>query len=221
MTKPSINDEINLVELVQIFWLHRIKFIVMGLLGLILGLSFTFNHAPVYTTDFKFSFSHPYFNDSYISNLLLVKSKLDYSELNKDTLPNYSLNRKNGVFTIKSKTAENEATIELFLKDAIVFDLEKLNKIAESSEGYEKKQIITNEPHTKLINFTNQDLANLNINDLLDNIKINLSETKALYPKPFKHGLIGFFIGLILGFVWMILAYLIGILNLNNPKRKT
>ena len=221
MTKQSINNEIDLVELVQIFWLHRIKFIVMGLLGLILGLSFTFNHEPVYTTDFKFSFGHPYFDESYIYNLLLVKSKLAYSELNKSTLPNYRFNSKNGVFTIKSKTAENEATIELFLKDAVVFDLEQLKKIAESSEGYEKKQIISNESHSQLINFTNQDIAKLNINDLLDNIKINLSETKAIYPNPFKHGLIGFFIGLILGFVWMILANLIGILNLNNPKRKT
>lgn len=57
--------------------------------------------------------------------------------------------------------------------------------------------------------WTNQDMAKLNADQVIQSIKINFSEPKALYPKPLRHGTIGIFIGLVLGFVWMMSAIMI------------
>jgi len=219
MAKPSMDDEIDLTELIQIFWQHRIKFIVMGLLGLILGLSFTFIHEPVFLTKFKFSLNHPIIKDSIIYESYEVQKQLNFSELNKDILPHYSLNNRTNVYTVKSDSAEMQTTIDSLFRTALSNELIKLKNIALSNKGYSENRIIVN--NNEIVKFTNKDIANLNIDEVLNLLIIRYSEIKSIYPHPLMHGSIGVFIGLILGFVWMILAILIDKVNLNNPKRKT
>jgi ribosomal protein L17 len=218
MAKPSMDDDIDLIELILIFWQHRIKFIVMGLLGLILGLSFTYSHEPVFSTDFKFSLGHPIINDSILDDSRELKSRLNDSELNKGKLPHYSFNKKTRIYTVKSNTAEIQGTVEPLIRTALANELNRIRTIAATVKGYSENQFIINADKST-IKFSNQDIANLNTDEVLDYLKISFSETESIYPHPFKHGLIGVFIGLILGFVWMILTILIGKLNLNNPKR--
>ena len=219
MAKPSMDDDIDLIEMIQIFWQHRIKFIVMGLLGLILGLSFTYSHEPVFSTVFKFSLGHPIVNDSILTNSRELQSRLNDSELNKDKLPHYSLNKKTKTYRVKSNTAEIQTPVQQILRTALTNELNRIKTIAASIKGYSGNQVIINANKESTIKFSNQDIANLNTDDVLDSLVINFSNSKLIYPNPFKHGLIGVFIGLILGFVWMILTILIGKLNLNNPKR--
>jgi hypothetical protein len=221
MAKPSMDDDIDLIELIQIFWQHRIKFIVMGLLGLILGLSFTYIHEPVFSTDFKFSLGHPIINGAILANSNELQSRLNDSELNKGTLPHYSLNKKTKIFTVKSNTTDIQTPVELLLRTALTNELNLIKKVSANVKGYAENQVIINTNEESTIKFSNQDIANLNTDEALDYLVISFSKTKSIYPHPFKHGLIGIFIGLILGFVWMIITILNGKLNLNNPKRLT
>jgi len=217
-----MDDEIDLVELIQIFWLHRIKFIVMGLLGLILGLSFSFTHKPEYTTDFSFTFGHPLvINEVLAQSVLLQKTQSD-STLNPSILPNYSYNKKTQTYTVRSNTRDIKATVESLLIEALTQELKQIKLVAGKVQGAASNQviIINNNNNNKegLVNFTNADLANLSTQDILSNLHVSFSSTKALYPHPFKHGLNGIFIGLVLGFMWMVLAILISKMNAADPK---
>ena len=221
MTKPNHDAEIDLVELIQIFYQHSVKFIVMGFLGLILGLSFSFYHESIYSTDFKFYLSHNSLYKSILNSSALIQSKIDYSKLNSHVMPHYSFNKKTNTFTVKSFATDIQPNIESLLRTSLANELEKIKTEAAAYKGYPLSQILLNINDELQVHYTNQDLANLNIDAILSTLKINFSETKLIYPNPFKHGLIGVFIGLILGFVWMILAILIGTLNLKKPRRKT
>jgi len=219
MTKPSMDDQFDLIELIKIFWHHRIKFIVMALLGLILGLIFTFTHERIFSTDFKFFLGHPIIKNSTIIESSILQGKLNESELNKDILPNYSYDNRKRIYTVKSKTAEIQTNVESLLKNALAYEFAKIKESA-SSRGFSENQLILNATETSKIIYTREDITNLKLDDILSSFKINFSKTKSMYPLPFKHGLTGVFIGLILGFVWMILAIIISKMNVAYPKRK-
>lgn len=222
MTKLSIDDEIDLIELIQIFWLHRIKFIVMGLLGLIVGLSFTFTHEPVFSTDFKFYLGHPYLNNKVLTQSALLHKTLNDSTLNPDILPNYSLDQKTKTYTVRSNKVEVRASVESLLIKTLTEELKQIKLVASNAQGSTSRQvlIINDENDKGLSYFNNADLANLSEQDVISGLEVSFSITKPLYPNPVKHGVIGFFIGLILGFMWMVLAILISKINLGDPSHK-
>lgn len=222
MAKPSMDDEIDLIELIQIFWQHRIKFIVMGLLGLILGLSLSFTHEPEYTTDFSFTLAHPLLKNEVLAESALLQKTLNDSNLNPGILPNYSYHEKTQTYTVRSNTADIQATFESLLIESLTQELKQIKLVAGKVQGGAGKQviIINNKKEEGLVKFTNADLANLSAQDVLSSLHVSFSPTKALYPHPFKHGLIGIFIGLVVGFVWMVLAILMSKMNTAGLKRK-
>ena len=214
-----MDDEIDLIELIQIFWQHRIKFIVMALLGLILGLSFSFTHKPEYTTDFSFTVGHPLFTNEVLNKSVLLQKTLNDSNLNPGILPNYSYKKKTQTYTVRSNTADIQATVQSLLTHALREDVEQLKKTAATVTAYDQNQIIFTQNNT-LIQFSNQDMANLDTQAVIKSLKFSFSKTKVLYPHPFKHGLIGIVIGLALGFVWMVRAILTSKMNTADLKRK-
>jgi hypothetical protein len=221
MAKPSMDDEIDLIELIQIFWQHRIKFIVMGLLGLILGLSLSFTHEPEYTTDFSFTLGHPLLKNEVLAESALLQKTLNDSNLNPGILPNYSYHKKTQTYTVRSNTTDIQATVEPLLIESLTQELKQIKLVAGKVQGSAGKQvIIINNNKEGLVNFTNADLANLSAQDVLSSLHVSFSPTKALYPHPFKHGLIGIFIGVVVGFVWMVLAILMSKMNTAGLKRK-
>ena len=220
MAKPSMDDEIDLIELTQIFWQHRIKFIVMGLLGLILGSSFSFTHEPEYTTEFSFSLGHPMIKNEALAQSALLQKTLNDSNLNPGILPNYSYNNKTEIYSVRSNKSDIQATVESLLIESLTQEVEQIKLVAGKVQGVASKQVIIINNEEGLVNFTNADLTNLSAQDVLSNLHVSFSSTKALYPHPFKHGLIGVFIGLIFGFMWMVLAILISKMNAADPKCK-
>ena len=70
----SYDDEIDLIELVQVFLSHKTKYIVLGIIGLILGLVYTFQHEPRFETQFKVHVGHPAFTNAFSFNPLLCKN---------------------------------------------------------------------------------------------------------------------------------------------------
>jgi LPS O-antigen subunit length determinant protein (WzzB/FepE family) len=204
----SYDYEIDLIEVVQVFLTHKMKYIVLGIVGLILGLVYTFQHEPRFETQFKVHVGHPAFSNQFLIGSSAVQALLDKSELNKKTLPHFNFNKKTELFTIKTATEGASQLVNEVLTNAIEQEVAKLKAIATSFEGFDNKPVILNNNNNNLT-WTNQDMAKINTDQVIQSLKVSFSDPKALYPKPLRHGTIGIFIGLVLGFVWMMSAIMI------------
>lgn len=200
----SYDDEIDLIELIQVFLTHKMKYIVLGIVGLILGLVYTFQHESRFETQFKVQVGHPTFRNAFLIGSSAVRVLLDESELNKKILPHYSFNKKTELFTVTTSTEGVSQIVTEVFTNAMQLEVAKFKAIATSFEGFDNKPVVlNNNNNNNNLTWTNQDMAKINTDQVIQSLKISFSEPKALYPQPFKHGAIGIFIGLVLGFVWM------------------
>ena len=208
----SYDDEIDLIELVQVLLTHKIKYILLGFVGLILGMAFTFQHEPRFETQFKIHVGHPAFSNQFLIGSSAVQALLDESELNKKTLPHFNFNKKTELFTVTTATEGASQVVNEVFTNAIEQEVAKLKAIATSFEGFDNKPVILNNNNNNNNNnnltWTNKDMAKLNPEQVGESIKISFGEPKTLYPKPFKHGTIGLFVGLMAAFLWMVAAIL-------------
>ena len=198
------DDEIDLIELIQIFLTHRAKFIILGIVGLGLGLVYTLLHEPLFETDFKVNVGHPAFSNDFLINSAGVQEILNTSELNEKLIPHYSFNIKTQLFNVISKTDDVSQGVTDLFNVAVVQQLNNLKKIAGGFKGFDDKPVILNKDSiNNIITWTNKDIAKIDPEQVAQSVKLSFSEPKLLYPKPLKHGVIGIFIGLVLAFFWM------------------
>lgn len=205
---PAFDDEIDLIELVQVFIAHKTKYVLLGLVGLVLGLMFTFQHEPRFETQFKVHVGHPVFTNPSVIYSSALQEQLDASELNPDRLPRYSFNKKTELFTVVSKLSNASEMVTQVITDAMQQELILLQKVATDFEGFDNKPVILNNNNNNLT-WTNKDIAKLNPDQVTQSLKVSFGAPKALYPNPIKHGVIGLFIGLVLAFMWMMVSILI------------
>ncbi|XOJ89828.1 Wzz/FepE/Etk N-terminal domain-containing protein [Methylophilaceae bacterium Uisw_097] len=204
------DDEIDLIELIEVFLTHKTKFIILGIVGLSLGLAYTFQHEPGYETGFKVNVGHPAFSNTFLINSAGVQEILNTSELNKNIIPHYSFDKKTQLFKVITKTDNSSQGITDLLTEALRQELTNLKNIAGSFEGFDDKPIIlNNNNYGSNLTWTNKDLAKLNPEQVAQSFKVSFGKPKVLYPKPLKHGVIGIFIGLVLAFLWMMVDILI------------
>lgn len=205
----SYDDEIDLIELVQVFLTHKTKYILFGLIGLILGLVFTFQHEPRFETEFKVHVGHPAFSNQFLTRSSGVQALLDESELNKKKLPHYSFNKKTELFTVTTATEGAPQAISEIFTNTLLQEIATLKDIATSFEGFDNKPVIlNNNNNNNNLTWTNKDIATLDPEQVTQSLKVSFSEPKVLYPKPLKHGVIGIFVGLVLAFLWMLAVIL-------------
>ena len=197
------DDEIDLIELVQVFLTHKAKFIILGIVGLSLGLAYTLLHEPLYETDFKVNVGHPAFSNDFLINSAGVQGILNTSELNEKIIPSYSFNKKTQLFNVTTKTDDVSQGVTDLFTEAVMQELGNLKKIAGSFEGFDDKPVILNNINNNNLSWTNKDIAKLNIEEVAQSVKVSFGEPKVLYPNPLKDGVIGIFMGLVLAFFWM------------------
>ena len=203
---PSYDDEIDLIELVQVFITHKSKYILLGLIGLTLGLIYTFQLEPLFETEFKVRVGHPAFSNQFLTGSSAMQALLDEGELNKKTLPHYSFNKKTQLFTVKTSTEDAPQIVSEVFTSAMQQEVEKLKDIASNFEGFDNNTVILNyDNNDNNLIWTIQDIAKVNPDQVVQSIQMRFSQPKALYPKPLKHGVIGAFVGLLSAFIWMML----------------
>ena len=215
-TKPPLDDSIDLIELIQIFLTHKIKFIFFGLLGFAIGLMFTYNHETRFKTEFIFEIGHPLVNNDFLENSSAIQHLLNDSELNKNNLPNFQL--KNKTFTVITEDDNVLHLVTDIFTNALKKELFEFKKIAKSLVTYENKKLIIEENSNKRLNLivNNKDIANLNPEDVAQTLVFSYGDTKMLYPKPLKHSIIGFMFGLVIAFCWMIAAIILRQISLKK-----
>ena len=143
-TTPISDDEIDLIEVIEVFLTHKTKFIILGIVGLSLGLAYTLLNEPRYETDFKVNVGHPAFSNDFLINSAGVQEILNISELDKKIIPKYSFNKKTQLFNVITKTDDVSQEITDLLTEALMQELGNLKRIAGSFEGFDDKSIILN-----------------------------------------------------------------------------
>lgn len=207
--KESYDDEIDFIGLIRVLITYKKNYITLGLVGLILSLMHTFNHEARYETFFKIHIGHPAFDNELLFNSAEIQNILNQSELNNKVLPSFNFDKKSSVFTIITKTDEVKEIISQVVTNALVVELSTLKKVAKSSiESNNEERVIVNYEDNKsknILKINKQEIAELNINEVIESLGILQSETKVIYPAPLKHGALGFFVGLILAFILMLI----------------
>ena len=198
----KFDDEIDLIELIRIFWNHKSKYILLGFLGLLFGLGFTYQHEPRYKTTFKYYIGHPIFSSNTLLNSEKLQELLNASAVNNNFLPNYHFNKKGKLFTVITANDNLKEEVTEILKQALVFELDKVKRLAQSLESFDNEKEILRK--NKIISWTNQDIVKIDVDEVVKSLKLSFGKTQALYPKPVKHSVIGIFIGLLLAFGWML-----------------
>lgn len=205
---PSLHNEMGLIDLINAFFTHKTKYIILGIIGLILGLVYTFLHEPRIETQFKIRIGHPIFNNEFIFQSSSLHHLLDSSALNQTILPQYKFNERTHLFSVTDSTEPLPEFVTKVFSDALRQDLLHLKQIAANYEGFDDKTNYKNLYYDKnnynnFISWTNKDIAKLNIEQVVQSIKISFRDPISHYPNPFKHGVIGLVIGLVLAFGWM------------------
>ena len=195
------DDEIDLIELIQLFLTHKAKFIILGIVGLSLGLVYTLLHEPRLETQFKVYIGHPAFSNDFLINSAGVQEILNTSELNEEIIPHYSYNIRKKVFVIVTKGGEVPNMVTETFENALKEQVVKIKQLAQDFKGFDKNPVIVS--NIQGLQFNNQDLAKLNSDQVMSSFKLSFGSPKVLHPRPLKHGVIGIFVGLFLAFLWM------------------
>lgn len=198
------NDEINLFDIINVIIKHKKKYLI-GLVGLTLGLIFTYTHQPLYSTLFKITVAHPVMKTEIFLKSANMQSMLNDYQLNEGKLPNFSLHKKSQIFTVMSKNNNVKSLVESKITEIL---RKELIQLRESAKYMSQNNItfVNKNTNNATIFFSNEDYSTLDIDNVLQSIKINYSQTRYLYPNPIKHGIIGLFIGLFLAFIWMLMS---------------
>jgi len=200
---PNYDYEIDLIELIKVFLSHKGKFILLGLIGLILGLAYTYQHKQLYETKFKIVIGHPIYKETQLIKSTSIQQLINKSDLNKDIFPYYSFNKKIEVFNVVTVKGDVPNMVTETFENALKKEVVKYKQYAQELEGFDTNQIILRGKSNELM-FNNQDIAKLNYDQVLSSFSLSFGKTRAIYPNPSKHGVIGLLIGIVLALCWMI-----------------
>ena len=213
--RQKINDEIDLIKIMNIFTTHKIKYIILALIGFLIGLAYTYkiNEQPTkFETIFTIYIAHP----AYTTELLMKSASLNQlisdSLLNPDSIPNFKMNnrkRRFHNFSVTTETVLSNVIIEEIFKDIVA------KEVSIRKDFAFKLEILNEEPLPIMIdgskgNFfmSTADHASIEVADVIDSIKFSFSKPNILSPHPLKYSAIGFILGLFLGFLWMLTSIL-------------
>ena len=210
--------EINLIEIIRIFWSHKYKYLIMGVVGIIISLVYLNENKITFTTTFKPSLSHPFVSIDLLYETQEIKQLINNSELNQSKLPYYKFIPKTRIFRVTSEYKINQDEVKSLLSDALRNELQKYKTLAiekktpdEVISANSKYKAFVNGMifqrqvgNRKPMNFvtTNQDIAKMNIDDVINSLEVSFGAP--IEVKPPKKWIFGFFAGLILAFFWML-----------------
>ena len=204
----QFDDEIDLIELIQVFWAHRLKYFILSVLGLVIGLVYTHQHTPIYSINLKVHVGHPAFTTDTLINSSGFQTILNACEVSGQ-MPCYQFNKKTEVISVTHLQSEDLMNlVSSELSKALLKEADMITQAAQQFKGQSQSVTIINNNNNNNISWTNQDLAQLNPDEVVKTLSISFSGIKTLYPNPFKHGAAGLLIGLVMAFLWMLLSIL-------------
>lgn len=208
-SKKKYDDEIDLIEIFKVLWTHKLKYLILGTIGLMLGLVYDHYKEERFITEFRILVGHPLIssNSTLIQNYTLIKKTLNDSELTENLIPKYYYNPRTASFTIISDQYDVNGAIKKFAEDAVRFELNIIKgqaQILHNKISVLFMEVLENTPHNPYI-YTDS----IAEEEVMQTIKISIGKTKIISPDPLKSGVIGVLIGMVLAFFWMLFGLLL------------
>tara|TARA_B110000503_G_scaffold68468_1_gene106906 strand:- start:167 stop:826 length:660 start_codon:yes stop_codon:yes gene_type:complete len=206
--KEQYDDDIDLLELFLAFWKYKITIALLMVIGLILGLAFTYQQEPLYKTQFSVILGHPAYSPSLLLSSSSIENFLSEAELNPDKMPRFGvqINKKTGLatFEVQSLSPDVHEEIGVRFKEIIAIELEQQKRLALIEKGKKRGYIIVNQVASILPYIA---ITESSVEDILKEFQITFGPTKTVQPNPRKYGILGMFAGLLLAGCWMVLSY--------------
>jgi hypothetical protein len=134
--KKQNEDDIQLIELFMIFWKYKITFALLMVIGLILGVAFSYQHVTRYETLLNVILGHPAYKDSLLVSSSDLKNLLSQEELNPGKMPRFSIQNSKAstanmvTLKIESLSPLNHEELEMKFKKIIAAELEQQKRYA-------------------------------------------------------------------------------------------
>ena len=205
--KKQNEDDIQLIELFMIFWKYKITFALLMVIGLILGVAFSYQQVTRYETLFNVILGHPAYKDSLLLSSSNFQNLLSERELNPRKMPRLSIQKSNteGMVTLKIESLSplNHEEIRMKFKKIIAAELEQQKSYAFIEMDKTKNFFVRGELSSSLPASV---LSTIPVDEILRKYSINFSSSQKVGPNPIKYGILGMSVGLLLAGCWMVLS---------------
>lgn len=206
--KEQNSDYIDLMEIFLAFWKYKITLVSLVVVGIILGLAFTYQQEPIYETKFTISLDHPSFNHSLLMSSQGLQNLLTQTELNPGKMPRIvartNKNTGKATFQVRSHNPDVHEEMRVIFKQIIATQLQFLKDSDLLEKQIISKNIIISE-FTSLIPYFA--IKKISVENVLKEFKIIFGPTITVQPNPIKYGILGMFAGLLLVGCWMMLSF--------------
>ena len=205
--KEQYDDDIDLLELFLIFWKYKTTFASLMVIGLILGLAFTYQQVPRYETEFNVIVGHPAYKPSLLSSSSSLQDLLSQAELSPAKMPRFvtrqSKNTESISFQVQSHSPDVHEEIRMRFKKIIATKLEQqknLILIDRVKTGIHRNL----DDIDSILHYTA--IAESSVEDILKEFQVTFGPTKTVQPNPRMYGIFGIFAGLLLAGCWVVLS---------------
>jgi hypothetical protein len=214
--KEQYDDDIDFLELFLIFWKYKITLASLTVIGLILGLAFTYEQVPRYKTEFNVIVGHPAYNDSLLLSSPDIQSLFSQAQLNPAKMPRVTMHKKKTntiTFQVESFNPDEHEEIRMRFKGFIAKELELQKSFAlikTAKDSYNKSNLIILNERSQFIGslLTSEIIAEIPVDDILREFQVIFGGTKTVQPNPRRYGIFGMFAGLLLAGCWIGLSLL-------------
>ena len=201
--KKQLDDVTDFIDLCLIIWKYKLIFLLFMFLGLILGLTFTYQQETIYETKFSVSVGHPAYSSSLLNSSSGVQELISNAELNPRKMPRIIATSKStnstSFFIIRSLEADIHEEITNLFKEIISQGLALQKSLALLDMANKKefgaiqiKEINRNKSLPSSV------ISKISTDEILKQFKVTFGPSITIQPNPKKYALLGIFAGLLL-----------------------
>ena len=191
------DDNFGLIEILAGILRNRTTMISFVLSGIVIALIFTFTMKPLQSVKYTVKTGNTLISDDVLMTTSYMSQILQKSKLNKNTVP-YLFYTRDTFFYEDYKI--DKAMIKQKITESLVDTLKGIEKI--------KIKDTANYRSDSAISLLQIEIDEDYIKYVKQNVSINFSKIKNVYPRPLRHGLIGALLGFLLGMVYLGFSYL-------------
>lgn len=207
---PNDSKEVNISTLLQIFKANKFKYLFLIFITISISLTYTFFQKEQYKINFMVDLEHPIIQETTFDcincSISFIRELISIGKLNEKSYPRYVFNTKSKIFTVISHNQDLKQEVQRELEQRLRVKIKNIKNVAIKMQNQETINYYRTEKSTNIPLWTNKDIASLDVDHVLEFLKISFGPLEIIHPRPIKHGLIGLLLGLFFVIVLIILS---------------
>jgi len=201
--KKQLDNVTDFIDLCLIIWKYKLMFLLLMVLGLILGLAFAYQQETIYETKFSVSVGHPAYTSSLLKSSLGMQELISSAELNPRKMPRIISTSKSAgstsFFIVRSLGADIHEEITNLFKEIISqgLALQKSLSLIDMANKKEFGAIQIREIDGSQ-SLPSSVISKISTDEILKQFKVTFGPSIKIQPNPKKYGLLGIYAGLLL-----------------------